>query len=280
MTGPVVPSVLLLGGTTEARTLADSLAADGWAVITSLAGRTSAPDRPAGQVRIGGFGGPDGLSDWLRTHRPTCLVDATHPFATRMSATAARVSAAQGVPLLRVRRPAWAQTHPDATRWVWARDHADAVHRVLQVIPTPDLPGTVLLTVGRQQTGAYIPALDTHAVLARVAEGRGLQLPAAWRLIVDRGPFSLQAERALFSAASVRVLVSKDSGGEATAAKLAAAREVGATVVMIHRPPEASTAAAHVADAAAARRWCHGLVGDPPEEPHRHRRSGPDVRSR
>ncbi|WP_037661186.1 precorrin-6A/cobalt-precorrin-6A reductase, partial [Streptomyces aurantiacus] len=103
---PDLPHVLVLGGTTEARRLAAALAArPGVRVTTSLAGRVSRPAALDGDVRVGGFGGPDGLADWLREHRVTALVDATHPFAATISAHAARAANATGVPALALRRP-------------------------------------------------------------------------------------------------------------------------------------------------------------------------------
>lgn len=252
------PSVLVLGGTTEGRTVADSLVRDGWAVTTSLAGRTSAPRLPAGQTRIGGFGGVAGLVGWLTTHRPLGVVDATHPYAARISAHAAAACAQVGVPLLRLARPAWADTHRDAARWLWAADHAAAAHHVLALLPDPAAGGSVLVTVGRQETPAYVEPLAAHPVIARVAEARDMVVPAGWRLLAQRGPFSVSAERELFADAAVRVLVSKDSGGEA-AAKLAVAREFGAVVVMIRRPTAPDGSAHVVADPEAACRWCHDL---------------------
>ncbi|QQS01563.1 MAG: cobalt-precorrin-6A reductase [Austwickia sp.] len=258
---PSAPSVLILGGTTEGRELAEALAADGWDVVTSLAGRTAAPVRPAGRVRTGGFGGPAGLRDWLAAHRPACVVDATHPFATGISANAAPACADAGVPLLHLRRPSWAQTHPDAAGWTWAADHADAAARARAL--NSDVGGAVLLAVGRQATPRYVPALVDRPVVARVAEAGDLRVPPGWRLLQSRGPFSADGERELFARERIRLVVSKDSGGAATAAKLDVAAETGAAVVMVRRPPTPPGVAAEVGDAAAARRWCAGLRGAP-----------------
>jgi len=256
---PDAPAVLLLGGTDQARAVATRLDAEGWDVTTSLAGRTTNPRSPAGVLRVGGFGGADGLGAWLREHRPACVVDATHPFAAQMTAHADEACRAAGVPLLRLVRPAWARTRPDAAEWDWVADHDEAARAVLRLLPTAQTPGTVLLSVGRQHTPAYLPLLSHHSVLARVAEARDLVVPPAWRVIVSRGPFQESQERALFAEADVRVLVSKDSGGTATAAKLDIAAERGARVVMIARPPTLP-GTPEVSDLEEATRWCRAVV--------------------
>lgn len=248
-------TALVLGGTTEARLLADALTADGWAVTTSLAGRTSAPTRPDGQVRIGGFGGADGLAAWLRGHRPTVVVDATHPFAARMTEAAALACADVAVPLIVLRRPSWSGTRADAAAWDHVPDHATAARRAAELAEAPIDDFTVLLTVGRQATPAYVAALAHHRVLARVTEARDLAVPPGWRIIADRGPFPREAEQALFASAPLRVLVTKDSGGAATAAKLDIAAERGIRVVMVDRPP-LPAGVESVGTVAEARDWC------------------------
>ncbi|MEU8813698.1 cobalt-precorrin-6A reductase [Actinoplanes sp. NPDC048796] len=210
-------------------------------MITSLAGRTSAPLLPPGEVRIGGFGGVAGLAGYLRTSRIDVLVDATHPFAAGISANAAAAAAATGVPLIALRRPGWAESPGD--EW----------HRV------PDLPGAaallprlgcrVFLTTGRQGIAAFA---DVDAwFLARSVEPPAPPMPARLEVLLDRGPFTLDGERRILAGHAIDVLVTKDSGGPG--AKLAAARERGIPVVMVDRPPlpagvVAATSVEEVAD--------------------------------
>ncbi|HMQ65750.1 MAG TPA: precorrin-6A/cobalt-precorrin-6A reductase, partial [Arachnia sp.] len=181
-------------------------------------------------VRVGGFGGVDGLRRFLAENGVTAVVDATHPFAAGITRNAAEACAALGVRLIRVDRPGWA-AHPQASRWVWVDDHEAAASAVVALGS-----GRVLLTVGRQHTLDYSPALDGHFVLARAAEPPSGALPMSWRLELARGPFPLDGERRLFAEHRIDRLVTKDSGGEATSAKLTAADEAGAVVVMIRRP--------------------------------------------
>ncbi|MFF2655819.1 cobalt-precorrin-6A reductase [Kitasatospora sp. NPDC058032] len=222
--------VLLLGGTTEARALASALAAGRPAVrvTSSLAGRVAEPRLPAGEVRIGGFGGPDGLAAWLRAQRVDALVDATHPFAAAMSRNAAEAAAATGVPLLALRRPGWAPVPGD--RWHRVPSLAAAA-RLL-----PSLGRRVLLTSGRQGIGAFAHLDGLHFV-ARSVDPPEPPLPASLDVLLDRGPFTLDGERAVLREHRIDVVVTKDSGGAATAPKLTAARELGLPVVVVDRPP-------------------------------------------
>ncbi|MFE7193392.1 cobalt-precorrin-6A reductase [Kitasatospora sp. NPDC057541] len=221
--------VLLLGGTTEARALAAALAAGRPAlrVTSSLAGRVAEPRLPAGEVRIGGFGGPDGLAAWLRAERVDALVDATHPFAAAMSRNAAEAAAATGVPLLALRRPGWAPVPGD--RWFRVPSLAAAA-RLL-----PSLGRRVLLTSGRQGIGAFAHLDGLHFV-ARSVDPPEPPLPASLEVLLDRGPFTLDGERAVLRENRIDVVVTKDSGGAATAPKLTAARELGLPVVVVDRP--------------------------------------------
>lgn len=247
-------TVLILGGTADARALASALADAGIAVVTSLAGRTCDPALPAGEVRTGGFGGAAGLAAWLSTHPVAAVVDATHPFAATMTAHAAKACAATGVALLRLERPSW-RAHPDAPSWTWVADHEAAAATV------SDLGDRIWLTVGRQSLARYA-RLARRPVLARVAEAPASAVPPAWTLLVDRGPFELLAERALMDRHGVRVLVTKDAGGVHTAAKLDAAREAGVAVVVVERP--ALPPGINTVDAApAAVAWVRGLSTRP-----------------
>ncbi|BCJ55101.1 precorrin-6A reductase [Actinoplanes sp. NBRC 14428] len=217
--------VLILGGTTEARRLATELAPGGARVITSLAGRTTAPLLPPGEVRIGGFGGVDGLVRYLRDESVGAVVDATHPFAATMTGHAALACPVAGVPLLVLRRPGWAERPGD--RWHRVPNPAGAAALV------PTLGRRVFLTTGRQTIAAFA-ALDGCWFLARSVEPPEPPMPRRLAVLLDRGPFTVGAERDLMLAHRVDVLVTKDSGG--AAAKLDAARDLGLPVVMIDRP--------------------------------------------
>jgi len=222
--------VLLLGGTTEGRELTVALTGTGIEVIESVAGRT-AEARNSGAQRIGGFGGVEGLTAYLRAGGVDAVVDATHPFATQMTVNAATACAATGTPLVRLARPSWA-ARDDAATWTWVPDHRAAAATVVQ-FGTPR-GGRVLLTVGRQPLDAYRALPD---VLARVAEvPDGWVAPRGWELRAQRGPFALEAELTLLRTERIDALVSKDAGGEASAAKLDAAAQLGIRVVMVARP--------------------------------------------
>jgi len=214
-------TVLILGGTGEARRLAAALPGR---VISSLAGRVKDPRLPPGEVRVGGFGGVDGLAEWLRANHITAVVDATHPFAERITANAVAATAEVGVPLLVLRRPGWTEQPGDD--WRWRDTIADAV----------DLPGErVFLTTGRQDLGVF-SHLD-HWFLARMVEPPEPPLPQRIHVLLDRGPFTVDGELALLREHAIDVLVTKDSGGGMTAAKLVAARHLGLPVVIVRRPP-------------------------------------------
>ncbi|EHM25285.1 cobalt-precorrin-6x reductase [Streptomyces sp. W007] len=224
--------VLVLGGTTEARRLVEHLVAHdpGVRVTTSLAGRVSAPRLPPGDVRVGGFGGPDGLAAWVREHEVDALIDATHPFAATMSRNAAEAAAQAHVPLLALRRPGWVAQ--DGDRWHAAGSLAEAA----DLLPT--LGERVFLTTGRMGLAAFAGAgLDDLWFLVRSVDAPEPPGPARMEVLLDRGPFDLQGERELIRRHRIDVLVTKDSGGDATAPKLTAAREAGIPVVVVRRPP-------------------------------------------
>ncbi|MFD8781800.1 cobalt-precorrin-6A reductase [Kitasatospora sp. NPDC059599] len=221
--------LLILGGTTEGRTLAAAL--DGrpsLRVTSSLAGRVARPRLPAGEVRIGGFGGPDGLADWLRAERVDAVVDATHPFAAGISHNAAVASAAAGVPLLVLRRPGF--TRVDGDHWLPVPSLAAAADLL------PRRGERVFLTTGRQSVAAFAH-LDGVHFLARSVDPPEPPLPPSFEVLLDRGPFTIEGELALLRAHDIDVVVTKDSGGAATAPKLTAARGLRLPVIVVERPP-------------------------------------------
>jgi precorrin-6A/cobalt-precorrin-6A reductase len=215
----------VLGGTAEARRLAAELAGQ-VRVISSLAGRVRSPALPVGEVRIGSFGGASGLRTWLRDNHIDAVIDATHPFASVMTATAAAVTTELGIPLVVLRRPGWRETLGDT--WHWVATVAEAA----ETVPA----SRVFLTTGREELAAFAH-LDTHWFLARSVEPPRPPVPRNLEIILDRGPFTVDGELELMRAHDIEVLVTKDSGGEMTSAKLAAARQLGLPVVIVRRPP-------------------------------------------
>ncbi|MFI2606905.1 cobalt-precorrin-6A reductase [Kitasatospora sp. NPDC018619] len=220
--------VLILGGTTEGRALAAELAPTALRVTSSLAGRVARPRLPAGQVRIGGFGGPEGLADWLRAERVDAVVDATHPFAAGISRNAALAAAATGVPLLVLRRPGFTRVEGD--RWLPVPSLAAAADLL------PGRGERVFLTIGRQGVAAFAH-LDGVHFLARSVDPPEPPLPPSCEVLLDRGPFTVPGEEALLREHRIDLLVTKDSGGAATSAKLTAARGLRLPVVIVERPP-------------------------------------------
>ncbi|MCZ4125646.1 cobalt-precorrin-6A reductase [Streptomyces sp. H39-S7] len=221
--------VLILGGTTEARALAAALAADpALRVTSSLAGRVAEPRLPEGEVRIGGFGGPEALCRWLTEHAVDALIDATHPFAATISAHAAQAAASAGVPLLAVRRPGWAAGPGD--RWHLVDSLAGAAAML------PALGRRIFLTTGRTGLAAFAATTGLW-FLVRSVDAPQPPLPERSEVLLARGPFTREGEAELLRRHRIDVLVTKDSGGPATAAKLTAAREAGVPVVVVRRPP-------------------------------------------
>ncbi|MER5991616.1 cobalt-precorrin-6A reductase [Streptomyces viridosporus] len=244
------PHILVLGGTTEARELATELTArPGTRVTTSLAGRVARPGAVAGEVRVGGFGGAEGLARWLREQRVDAVVDATHPFARTMTAHAARAAATTGVPLVVLRRPGW---HP-GPRDDW--HPVPSLHAAADLLPR--LGHRVLLTTGRLGLAAFAHLTKTRFVV-RSVEPPEPPLPPHTHVLLDRGPYTVAGETALLREHRIDVLVTKDSGAAATSAKLTAARDLGLPVVVVRRPP-LPDGVATVPDAAAALHWLNAL---------------------
>ncbi|MBV9846982.1 MAG: cobalt-precorrin-6A reductase [Kutzneria sp.] len=220
-------TVLVLGGTNDGRRLAAALAVEPeLRVVSALAGQVSLPRLPVGQVRIGGFGGAPGLAAWLRTEQADVLVDATHPFASRITQLAVSAATEVGVPLLVLNRPGWRTVPGDDWRWV------DSVPAAAQMVPS--VGRRALLTTGRRDL-AHFAALSQVWFLSRSIEPPAPPMPARCEVLLDRGPFTLDAELALFRRHDIDVLVTKDSGGPG--AKLSAARILGVPVIMVRRPP-------------------------------------------
>lgn len=217
-------------------------------MVSSLAGRVNEPLLPPGEVRLGGFGGVEGLLAWLRSHPGALVVDATHPFAEQVSRQASEATGRAGRPLLRLQRPGWTPRADD--RWTTVADLAAAA----DLLPT--LGRRPLLTTGRQGLAAFTDhpgcrLLDLHV---RCVQAPGGPLPDRTTLLLARGPFTLAGERALLREHEIDVLVTKNSGGEQTRPKLDAARQLGLPVVMIDRP-RAPAAAAEVTTVGAAEHW-------------------------
>ncbi|MFI5758257.1 cobalt-precorrin-6A reductase [Streptomyces sp. NPDC051569] len=274
--------VLILGGTTESRRLAEALAgvshngvphvgvphvgvphAGGpsgagphgrFRVTSSLAGRVARPVLPPGEVRIGGFGGAEGMADWLREHHVDALIDATHPFARTISFHAALAAADAHVPLLALRRPSWVPAAGDDWRPVGSLEEAAGELAAMN-------SRRVFLTTGRMGLAAFARLeLDALWFLVRSVDAPEPPYPARMETLLDRGPFTLDGERELLRRHRVDVVVTKDSGGAATAPKLTAAREAGVPVVVVRRPPVPAGVAV-VASPAGAVEWLDQLAG-------------------
>ena len=218
--------MLILGGSTEATALAAALAGrTDVAATLSLAGRLREPAPQALPTRVGGFGGIEGLVAYLHDERIALLVDATHPFAARMSANAREAARRAGVPLLDAGRPPWEPQPGD--RWT----QVDTMAAAAAALGAP--PRHVFLTIGRLQLAAFAAA-PQHRYLVRsidpVDAGHGL---TDARFVTARGPFAIDDEIALMREHGIEVLVTKNSGGPASAAKIEAARRLGLPVVLV-----------------------------------------------
>jgi precorrin-6A/cobalt-precorrin-6A reductase len=228
--GMMTHRILILGGTAEARQIGAALAARGdCEVVLTLAGRTQAPVPQGVPTRVGGFGGAAGLAGYLKDHAVELMIDATHPYAARISANAAEAAGKAGVPLVALRRPGWEPMAGD--RWTEVDDVAAAVGAL------GGAPRHVFLTLGRQEAHAF-EAAPQHRYLVRSVDPvePPLNVPNV-EAILARGPFETADELALLERHGIDAVVSKNSGGAATYAKIAAARALGVEVVLVRRPP-------------------------------------------
>lgn len=217
--------VLLLGGTSEGRALAARLVPD-FDVISSLAGRVPDPALPVGEVRIGGFGGAEGMRRWLVDSKVDVVVDATHPYAATITAHAAAVCKEQGLPHLVLARPAW----PPGDALVVDSD-SEAAKTV-----TAERYSRVFLTTGRSGAAAF-GDVDAWFLIRAVTAPDPDTLPRNHQLVLSRGPYRYDDELALLREHRIDALVTKNSGGQMTRPKLDAAAAFGVAVVMVDRPP-------------------------------------------
>ena len=230
----VARRILIIGGTSEARELASRLFKRGHDVTTSLAGATRSPTLPVGRVRMHGFGGADKLAEFLREQGIDLLLDASHPFAAQISRHAFDAAQACGLRYLRIERPPW--TAGAADKWHRVADSSQGASAIPE-------GRRVMLTIGRKSLAHFFARPDLSGIV-RTIEAPGSPLPPRWTLIRARPPFTVTNEMSLMRGENMEVLVTKNSGGSATDAKLAAARTLGLMVVMIERPakPPATTA--------------------------------------
>jgi precorrin-6A/cobalt-precorrin-6A reductase len=237
--------ILILGGTTEARELAERLAGRaGFDVVVSLAGRTKSPAPQPVRLRTGGFGGAAGLADYLVSEKIDALIDATHPYASVISANASAAARRTGVPLIAVRRPPWVMA--DGDRWKEVADVSTAVRAL------GDPPRRIFVTLGRNELGALVD-VPQHFYLIRSVDPVEPPLPLPHAVYVTaRGPFSEADDCALMRRHGIDTVIAKNSGGAATYGKIAAARALGIEVIMLRRPPGPDVAAVETVEAAVA----------------------------
>jgi precorrin-6A/cobalt-precorrin-6A reductase len=240
--------LLILGGTGDAANLAAYTAEIlGLETITALAGRTSKPGAVAGTVRVGGFGGEIGLTEYLQAMKIDLTIDATHPFAARISWNAAQAAVVVGIPHLMLVRPDWERLPSDD--WI----EVDSVERAVTAIPANI--ERIFVTIGRQQLEPFAHLADRWCLIRSIDPPDSAIVLPPGKLLLDRGPFCLESERQLLQDYQIQAIVSKNSGGDATYAKIIAARELNIPVVMVQRPivPECD----RVDDISQAIAWLH-----------------------
>ena len=219
-------TILILGGTAEAAAIARRLVAAGADVVTSLAGRTSKPAPLPGRIRIGGFGGAEGLARYIAENDITRVIDATHPFANRISQNARLACAAAGIPLERPERPAWEKQPGD--NWIEVKSLGDAA----AALPSG---ARVFLALGRQHLAVFESRPDCHFVVRMVDPPEKPLGLAGYDLILGKPSADPHEEADLFRVHQITHLVCRNSGGEAGYGKIAAARSMGLPVVMVGR---------------------------------------------
>ncbi len=218
--------ILILGGTGEARRLAPLLLEAGYKVTTSLAGVTREPLLPRGELRIGGFGGVDGLVEYVRGEKIVAIVDATHPFAEQITRHGFEAANQEKITYVRLERRPWKPL---------AREHWRLVADVDSAVKALKTDTRAFVTIGRKELPKFA-ARDDLTILARSIEPPEMELPENWKFIQGRPPFTVYDEAELMRAHEINVLVTKNSGGKAVSAKLQAARELGIAIMMIERP--------------------------------------------
>ncbi|WP_414526501.1 cobalt-precorrin-6A reductase [Nodularia chucula] len=222
--------VLILGGTGEAAELAAKVAnIQGIEVISSLAGRTREPSIPLGDFRVGGFGGVAGLAEYLHQMNINLLIDATHPFATQMALNGADAAIRVNIPRLKLMRPPWKAVNGD--RWL----EVDNIKSAASVLENQSK--RVFLTIGRQEIGTFAHLNQIWFLMRMIDPPEQNALVPPGVFLCDRGPFLLENEREILIQHRIDTIVSKNSGGVATYAKIIAARELKLQVVMVKRPP-------------------------------------------
>jgi precorrin-6A/cobalt-precorrin-6A reductase len=249
MTAPPTKRVLVLGGTTDALKLVDALCESSrFTPVYSLAGRLKISNTPKCETRVGGFGGIDGLCDYITKERIDAVIDATHPFAARISYNAEQASQRLGLPLLALVRPPWSAVPGDI--WHAASD----MNAAAEIIHS--LGRRIFLTIGRQEASAFAECTEEY-FLIRAIEEPDEPLPPNRHVLLARGPFQLADELQLLSSSAIDVLVTKNSGGDAAYPKIQAARDLKIPVVMVQRPR--ASQAASVANLSAVVQWLEDL---------------------
>ncbi|MBO6518465.1 MAG: cobalt-precorrin-6A reductase [Rhodospirillales bacterium] len=224
-------TVVILGGTAEARRLADALVderGERLRVITSLAGRTKNPKYPKGEIREGGFGGADGLAAYLEDVSAGLLIDATHPYAAQISRHAAEAAVEKGVPRLLLNRPAW--DAQDGDHWIHVKSVGEAVQEISRK------SDACLITTGVNDLVAFTPIITTKLFVRLIEKPESLPLQDA-EIVIGSPPYRKDDEVALMRMLGIDLMVTKNAGGDATYAKIEAARTLGIEVIMIDRPP-------------------------------------------
>jgi precorrin-6A/cobalt-precorrin-6A reductase len=220
--------VLILGGTTDANQLAAAMAGDPrFDPVLSYAGRTENPKRPPIAWRVGGFGGVDGLINYLRAEKIARVVDATHPFAAQMSAHAIAACTAVSIPLLALERAPWQRQPGD--RWIDVADFVVAAEALGEV------PRRVFLGIGRTQLAPFA-GHPQHFYLVRLVDPPRVPLPLQAEVMIGRGPYDVAGDRAVLTHHRIDIMVTRDAGGDGASAKIDAARELGLPVIMVRRP--------------------------------------------